>query len=92
MITDRLKKVVTVNNRIAISELKLNDSFVKSAHLVFATVLNVFSNYLVIKYDSGMVDDNFVSKEFIIIPNEEEKMIYNMSTIEVPLVGCLNVK
>lgn len=91
MIIDKLGKPVQTNNRIAIAELKLNDQLVKSAHLVFATVIKVFSDYLIIRYDNNMIDDNFISEEFIIISTLEEKITYIGSSLEMPL-GYSNVK
>lgn len=85
MITDKLGRLVLPRNRIAISELKLNEQMQSSAHLVFASVINVFNNHLIIKYESNnMIDDCFTSREFIVIPlKEKEDYIYNDLSLEI---------
>ena len=75
MITDKLGRLVTVNDRIAIAELKASSTFKIHSVLSFATVLYVGEDYLKIKYDIGAVDDCFVNKEFILF---KEDNIYSM--------------
>lgn len=77
MITDKLGRLVKINDRIAIAQLRASDNniFKIQGTLSFATVLYIGNEYLKIKYDIGNLDDCFVNKEFIIFTEDN---VYSM--------------
>lgn len=70
IIVDKLGKKVAINNKIAIAEVALNDSFKYIPKLSFATVISINKKSLSIQYENGCIDNDFTSKEFVIIQGE----------------------
>lgn len=87
MIIDKLNTPVQRNNNIAISELKLNEHLVPTAHLVFAKVLDIKSESLSIRYESGMIDNEFTNKEFIILPENKDSLYTAIESLAIGYVG-----
>jgi hypothetical protein len=70
IIVDKLGKKVQLNNKLAIAEVTLNDSFNYVPKMSFATVIGINKKSLSIQYDTGCIDNDFISTEFVIISGE----------------------
>ena len=86
MIIDKLGNIVRLQDKLGIAELKLNKSL--SAQIVFATVIDINKDSLTIKYDNGLVDNNFSSNEFIIINNKVvDNQFLSIEQLTLGIVG-----
>lgn len=70
IIVDKLGKRVQLNNRLAIAEVALNDDFVYTHKMSFATVIGINKNSLSIQYENGCIDNEFTNDQFVIIKAE----------------------
>lgn len=70
IITDKLGKKVQLNNRLAIAEVAMGNDFKYIPKLSFATVISINKKSLSIQYENGCIDNDFTSKEFVIIQGE----------------------
>lgn len=91
IIVDKLGKKVVPNCRIAIAEVTLNGSFNYVPRLSFATVIAVNKKSLSIQYENSCIDNDFISKEFVIIQGEVINL-YNYSTLEKELKQVVYTK
>lgn len=70
IIVDKLGKRVQLNNRLAIAEVALNDNFVYTHKMSFATIIGINKDSLSVQYQNGCIDNEFNNTEFVIIPSE----------------------